>query len=152
MTGLDMGKRTFRLEQVLNYRKEIEKVRTREFATARQELEHAEERLRSEEDSATELARELREKQSVGIPAEELQLYAAFSRKLAGDIKSRRIEVACLGEELVRTREHLLEAAKEKKALESVKEKQAKALRRELAEKERSFLDELAIQKGGDKG
>ena len=43
-------------------------------------------------------------------------------------------------------REILVEAAKEKKALEILKEKKALEHRRELAEKERLFLEEIALR------
>jgi flagellar FliJ protein len=44
-------------------------------------------------------------------------------------------------------REDLLDATKEKKVLESLKEKKARVFRQEMAQKERTFLDEISIQK-----
>jgi flagellar FliJ protein len=49
-------------------------------------------------------------------------------------------------------REILLEAAMDKKVLEGLKEKKLKAHQRDLAEKERAFLDELALRPGGELG
>ena len=51
-------KRGFELEQVLNFRQEVEKMHKSEFSAAKSELEKAAERLRREEDEAGRLARD----------------------------------------------------------------------------------------------
>lgn len=137
----------FQLQQVLNYRKEIEKVRTLEFATARRELESAEELLDRHEAEADRARVEYNNKQAAGINAGELQMYSDFFQRKTVDIQLQRIEVDTRGREMTERREVLLDAAKDKKALELLKEKQMAAFRREMAEKERAFLEELSVQK-----
>ena len=144
-----MAKHGFKLQQVLNYRKEIEKVRKIEFAAAKNEHELAAERLQREEEKARELARELIDRQSVGMLAQELQLYADFTRMQRDNIKRQRQDVDSLDRKVTEKREELLTAAKEKKVLETYKDKRLTALRQQLAEKERNFLDELAVQGSG---
>ena len=141
-----MPKDGFRLQQVLNYRREVEKVRKQELAVARNEFENATRRLKSEEDKAESLARELKEKETAGIPALEFQLYAEFSRKQSSDIRNQREVVSTLNEEVAEKREILLNAAKDKKVLESFKDRTSAAHRVEVAARERNFLDEIAIQ------
>lgn len=144
-----MPKDGFRLQQVLNYRREVEKVRKQELAVARNEFEMATSRLRIEEEKAEKLSRELKEKETAGILALEFQLYAEFSRKQSSDIKSQREVVTNLNHEVSEKREILLSAAKDKKVLETFKDKTIAAQRMESAAKERNFLDEIAIQGSG---
>lgn len=144
-----MTKGKFKLDQVLNLRQEVEKVRQIEFMAARGELELAEEHLRREEQKAEELAREIMVKQQDGILAVELQLYADFSRRKKNDIEKQRETVSTLDRRVAEKRETLLTASKDKKVLESFKEKRVTAHRQELAGKEREFMDEISIQNSG---
>ncbi len=144
-----MPKDGFRLQQVLNYRREVEKVRKQELAVARNEFETATRRLKSEEEKADKLSRELKEKETAGILALEFQLYAEFSRKQSSDIRNQREKVTNLDLEVTEKREILLSAAKEKKVLETFKDKTIAAQRVERATKEQNFLDEIAIQGSG---
>lgn len=137
----------FQLQKVLNYRKEIEKVRKIEFDAARREFEDAAEVLERHRAEADRARVEYNNKQASVVNAAELQMYADFFRRKAGDIQSQRMQVDSLGREMTERREVLMDAAKDKKALELLKEKQLAVLRRERAEKERAFLEELAIQK-----
>jgi len=137
----------FQLQQVLNYRKEIEKVRKLEFATAKREFESAAEVLERHEAEADRARVEYNNTQAAVVNAGELQMYADFFRRKTGDIQSQRLEVDSRGQEMTERREVLMDAAKDKKALELLKEKQVAILKRERAEKERAFLEELAIQR-----
>ena len=76
-----MHKKAFRLDQVLNYRKEMEKVRKLEFAEAKEELENANSRLKSEEEAVERLDSEFIGRQQEGITGLELQMYSVFFRK-----------------------------------------------------------------------
>lgn len=144
-----MAKNGFGLQQVLNYREEIEKARKLEFAVAKSELETAADRLLREEDKARQLSEELTGKQAAGMLAYELQLYSDFSRKQRDQIVLQRETVDYLDQMVSEKREELLLAAKDKKVLETYKDKQVKAHRQEQAEKERLFLEEIAIQNSG---
>ena len=137
----------FQLQKVLNYRKEVEKVRKIEFDTAKREFESAAEVLERHEAEADRARVEYNNKQAAVVNAGELQMYADFFRRKTGDIQSQRLEVDNRGQAMTERREVLMDAAKDKKALELLKEKQMAALRRERAEKERAFLEELAVQR-----
>lgn len=141
------AKKHFRLEQVLNLRKEVEKARMLEFNEARQEFEGATERLKREETTLDSLAHEFLDKQGQGISVEELQMYADFFQRKTGEIKKQRNEVNSLGERVAEKREDLLEAAKEKKVLETLKGKKLASRQKELAGREQAFLDEIALRK-----
>ena len=88
-------------------------------------------------------------KQSEGMLAYELQLYAEFSMRHKNEIEQHKETVNYLDQKVTEKRDELLVAAKDKKVLESYKEKQAVIHRQQIAEKERQFLDEIAVQNSG---
>ncbi len=144
-----MQKRGFKLQQVLNYRSEVEKIRSVELADAKRELDRAAEKLKREEEHADKVSEEFASKQIVGIVASELQMYSNFIHKKSRVIKEQRQEVDTLDLNVAAKRETLLNAAKEKKVLETFKEKKLEAHKKELSVKERDFLDERSVQKKG---
>ncbi len=142
-----MAKMGFRLEQVLSYRTEMEKVRTLELVTARQEFEGACERIKQEELNVDNLNSECLDRQREGISVMDLQLYADFFQRKSADIKLQRLEADNLNVRMADKQTILLQAALEKKVLATLKDKKVLAHKRELGEKERIFLEELSLQK-----
>ena len=141
-----MAQKEFKLEQVLSYRREVEKKCTRDFAVAREEYESACTRLAEEIKSVNQLDEEVQLQQREGISAVELKLYSDFFQRKSLDIRLQRLHSENLNCQMAEKREILVEAAKDKKALEILKEKKALEYRRELAEKERLFLEEIALR------
>jgi flagellar protein FliJ len=142
-----MRKNGFRLDQVLNYRKEIEKVRKVEFAEARQELENASTLLECEEKKVSRIDSEFMDRQQQGISAQELQIYSSFFRRKSADIKNQRANVGLLDHEVTRKRETLLDASKGKKMLETLERKSVREMKRELADKEKDIMEEIALRR-----
>lgn len=139
----------FRLEQVLNFRCEVEKVRKQEYAEAKDEFDVADVKLRRDEDEMDRLALECIDRQMEGISAQELQMYSDFFNRKRRDIHAQRDVVTILEDRMQKKRETLLHAAQEKKVLESLKEKKMRTLEREMVEREQRFLDEIALQRSG---
>jgi flagellar protein FliJ len=147
-----MAGHEFRLEQVLKFRKEVEKMHQLELAAARQQHESARDRLKSEKSAMETLEQEFSQRQLKGIEAKDLQLYGDFSRRKSQEILGIKESLVGLEKVVQEKREALLTASKEKKALEVFKEKKMRDLRMEQLCKERAFLDEIAIQsRGGQK-
>jgi flagellar FliJ protein len=144
-----MTKKSFGLEQVLTYRKEVEKTCKMEFNAARQEFDGACERLNNEVNRVDRLSQELQDRQQEVMTAMELQLYADFFRRKIVDINTFRKETVTLGDRMAEKQELLYEAAVDKKVLETLKEKKLQAHKREMLEKERNFLEEIALRKKG---
>ncbi|MDA8414011.1 MAG: flagellar export protein FliJ [Desulfobacteraceae bacterium] len=145
-----MSKMIFGLEQVLSYRKEVEKVCKMEFTAAQQEFDGACERLNREEGRVSRLNTEVQERQREGITAMELQIYANFFRRKIVDIDLHRKETATLNDRMAQKRDILVEAAKEKKALETLKEKKLRIHNQDVLNKERIFLEEIALRNKGN--
>ncbi|UFS72330.1 flagellar export protein FliJ [Geomonas sp. RF6] len=139
----------FRLEQVLKFRKEVERNQQLELAAAREEHDEACALLTREETALQELAQQFMERQQRGIDAHELLLYSDFSARKRIEIQNLRALVFDLEQKVQDKLEALMAAAKDKKALEIFKEKQMRILKQQRQHKERDFMDEISIQKGG---
>ena len=147
-----MAGHEFRLEQVLKFRKEVEKMHQMELVTARLMHDNARELLHNEKAAMQELEQEFSQRQLEGIEAKDLQLYGDFNMRKSREIQQIRESLPGLEKTVQEKREALMTAAKEKKALEVFKEKKMRDLRLDQLTRERAFLDEIALQgRGGNK-
>jgi len=73
------GKR-FELEQVLNYRVDVERMRSQDFAAAKRDFEHASDRLILQETEMGNIANEFCQRHGELDCIEELRMYADFFR------------------------------------------------------------------------
>lgn len=137
----------FELEQVLKYRLDVERLRKQEFATAKQGFEHANERLKDEESLARTISQEFFQRQGELESIDELRRYADFFARKREEIKEQKKRVDHLHHVLNERRATLLDATKEKKVLESLKERKAQEFVLEMSKKEQAFMDEIALQK-----
>jgi flagellar FliJ protein len=137
----------FELEQVLGYRREMEKLRKQEFATSRESFEQANDVLRRGEEQIDGLSEEFRSRQQELGCIDEIRMYQDFFKRKREDIKNQKDLVLQLDIAMNERREDLLEASKEKKVLESLKERKAKEFGLMMGQKERKFLDEISVQK-----
>ncbi len=145
-----MAGKKFELEQVLGYRREMEKVRKQEFVSARLELEYAGDVLEQHRNQVDDLSKDFSQRQTAIDNIEEMRRYTDFFARKREDIKNQLEHIDRLDVVMNDRREDLLTATKEKKVLESLKEKKVREFRQEMAHKERAFLDEISIQKKGD--
>jgi len=137
----------FELEQVLSYRCEVEKARKMEFVSAKLECEHANEVLSRHKTDVDELSREFCTRHTELSNIEEMRRYVDFFARKKEDIKNQQERISQLDGVLSERRDVLLDATRDKKVLESLKEKKAREFKQEMAQKEQAFLDEIAIQK-----
>jgi len=144
-----MAGKTFVLEQVLMYRREMEKLRKQEFAVAKRELEQAVHELRREEGLLDMLTLEFQQCQQELGCIDDMRMYANFFSRKRGEIKQQKEQAEGLDQAMNEKRSDLLEASKDKKVLESLKEKKTVEFKRYMATRERNFLDEISIQKMG---
>jgi flagellar FliJ protein len=142
-----MAVKKFELEQVLGYRREMEKMRKQEFAASKQHFEQANDDLRREEEQVGELSEEFRCRQTELGNIDEMRMYSDFFARKREEIKNQKELIEQLDVVMSERREDLLEASKDKKVLESLKDRKAREFRLEMEQKERKFLDEISIQK-----
>jgi flagellar FliJ protein len=142
-----MAGKIFELEQVLVYRREMEKLRKQEFAAAKRGFEQADQELKREEGLVRILTQEFQRCQRDIECIDDMQMYAAFFSRKREIIRRQKDRVEQLGQTMNEKRSDLMEASRGKKVLESLKEEKAAEFRQEMATKERNFLDEISIQK-----
>ena len=78
---------------------------------------------------------------------EDIRMYSDFFVRKREEIKDHKEQVDHLGHVVSDRREILLDASKDKKVLESLKDKKAKEFKMAMDKKEQEFMDEIAIQK-----
>ncbi len=137
----------FELEQVLKYRLEVERLKKQEFAEAKQGLEKAEDRLLQEQERTLDLSRRFDDIHDTIKDIEEMRRYADFFTRKRREIVQQKERIEHLGLILNERREVLLEATKDKKVLESLKERKIQEFRLAMDQKEQLFMDEIAVQK-----
>jgi flagellar protein FliJ len=142
-----MASKTFELEQVLGYRREMEKLRKQEYATAKQGLEQANQELEREEDLVELLTQEFQNCHHELGCIDDMRMYSDYFARKREEIKQQKVRIEHLDIVTDEKRSDLMEASKEKKVLESLKKKKAQEFKQEMATKERNFLDEISIQK-----
>ena len=142
-----MASKIFELEQVLVYRREMEKLRKQEFAVSKQVLENADQELKREESLVNILTQEFCRCQQDMECIDDMRMYSDFFARKRETIVQQKEQIEHLGHIMNEKRSDLMEASKEKKVLESLKEKKAAEFKQEMATKERNFLDEISIQK-----
>ncbi len=140
-------KKQFELQQVLNYRTELEKLRKQDFAAARHDLDQATEQLCWQQQQVTEQSTLFNAKQNEIQNIFEMQLYVNFLAGMRDGIKRQQLHIENLESVLEERRSELTQATKDKKVLEQLKEKQAELFRKAMAYKESLLLDEIATQK-----
>ncbi len=142
-----MAGKSFELERVLVYRREMEKLRKQEFAAAKQGLEEANQELQREEELVAQLNQEFQRcQQDIGC-IDDIRVYSDFFARKREEIKQHKDRIEQLDQVMNEKRSELMAASKDKKVLESLKEKKAEEFKQEMATKERTFLDEISIQK-----
>lgn len=140
----------FKLQTVLKYRKTLEEQAQQRLA----ELLAVDGRLRQQQGEISThlegLTRQLEEKQQGGLSVLELRLYEdqiVHQQQLINQIQRQLEEV---GVQLNERRQELMVAARERKMIEKLKEKQLAEYLQKLDRKERNMLDEISLrQKGG---
>ena len=131
----------FSLQQVLDYRTQLEDQAKVAFAKAQSEYLEAERRLRELEDMLAEQEREL---YSGSLDMMERWLREHYIRGLREDIAHTSLRLQELSKILEQARIHLVAKAKERKVLDKFREKQAQRHAHEERLREQRTYDETA--------
>ena len=140
----------FKLQTVLKYRKTLEEQaqqRLAEFLAVESAL-----RVKQEETNAhlKRLNGQLLEKQKQGLSILELRLYEDQIDHHRQQHEQRQQQLAEMQVLLNERRQELLVAARERKIIEKLKEKQLAEYLRNLDRKERIMLDEISLRQKGE--
>jgi flagellar FliJ protein len=142
-----MARFVFKLQGVLRHRAAIERERLREFALVQAKLKGLEDQLKMLNQSMQETNDDVRRNRLTGRL--DLGFITAHRRFLMG-MQRRAVElvaaVAGVQKELEAARLALAEAAKQRKVLEKLRERQEQRWREEVSRKELIAADEVATQ------
>lgn len=139
-------KNKFKLQAVLDYRKVLEDQARQELARSLQQEADLLAHLAAEEQELTSLYEEFERRQQSGMSCDELRLYQnRISHKV--ETVARLVEsLEKMQLQIARKRENVIEAGRDKKLLEKLKEKKTEAFQQEQRRKDNVALDEIATQ------
>lgn len=144
----------FRLETVLQVRMKKEEEEQKKLADLIA-WQREEERILAEMVSREQITRaSLKEKQTTGqcIEIDELKRIANFLKKLVKDIEAQELKLKEIAKRVEEQRLALLQAVKERKILDTLKEQQYNEWLQEVEAEESRVLDELATLKYAREG
>jgi flagellar FliJ protein len=141
----------FKLQTVLNYRKIIEDQAQQKLAETLQIQSDLQRQSQAAAHQLERVVAQIEQKQGEGLSIMELQLFE-------DEIFHQRKKQAQLAEQLVQIdgvinecRHELMQAMRERKIIEKLKEKQLAEYLRKLEHKERVMLDEISLRHKGDR-
>ncbi len=137
----------FRLQKVLDVRKYKEEVKKQELAALLLEYQKEQEFLNYLKFNQDKYQKELREKQVGALDVFELIFYYTYLFKLHQDIEQQINTLCKLQEQIDLKREEVIQAQKERKIVEKLKDKKWIDFKKELDLSEQKFLDEIGINK-----
>ncbi len=135
----------FNLETVLNQRKSVAEGLQKELADFKKKLADERRLLAVFKKAKKAASKELQREKMKSITVFEIRLYVNFIEQLSGDIEKQEEKVSDAKKICDEKRENLIEAMKNRKAIEKLKEKGFKQYQHEVAKKEQVFLNEVAI-------
>jgi flagellar protein FliJ len=141
-----MAKRfQFRLEQVLNLRKQVEEVKARELAVAKIHLLEVEQILNKHVEMQDEFINVYSELQKEGFfTAEQVTAYCNYKESLSKKEKEYRERQSDWMLEVERRRREVVKVSKQRQLLENLKDKKKRIHTLEVQNDEQKFLDEVS--------
>ena len=140
-----MKKFKFRLEKVLHNRELVKDEKRRELLKRNQALQEAVNRLAELEKLA--LSNELEQQKVLSIG--QVLLHGLFSERIKEEIINQRQVIETCKEEVAKAMSEYIEASKEAKSLETLRERKLQEYTEYIRKEDEKFLDELAVQRGG---
>lgn len=135
----------FKLQSILDYKQQIEDEEKEKLAKLMQEEQKAKEYLETLKQNREREVFNLKEKQQEGtLNIDELKLIHNHIQYLGVQIENQKIKISNLQKKIEEQRQKLMEATKERKSYEKLKEKQQERFLQEIETEERKMIDELA--------
>jgi flagellar FliJ protein len=137
----------FKLQSVLEHRKTMEEMALREFSDATVKLNSERMAMAILTEKEALLIEQWRKLAGQPAKAPDFSLYAEYIKRIQQSRRDQAIIIIAAEDEVERRRVALLAVVKERKILETLKEKQHQAYERWMAGRERKTMDEIAILK-----
>jgi len=136
----------FRLEKVLEMRLRKEQEKEKELADLKMLQAREEvflEQLKEEGKKTKESISEIQDKTESSLDLKELISYYEYLENIGERISVQIEQIKLVIESIEKKRGELIEASKERKVIEKLKDNQFKKFKQELEQTERKFLDEI---------
>ena len=146
-----MPRFTFKLQPLLDARQRVEDARRRDVAVLEAERGRIEDSIRRRQASIVESRSEARDGLVGEVRPHELRSAANASMALMRDAQRSVLELAGVHRRLEAARSVLAEAAKERRAIELLRERREEAWREGLSRREQADLDEIANVVGAER-
>jgi flagellar protein FliJ len=140
-----MRRFTFQLDPLLRVRRRAERARQRAVAELERERLTLEEHLRRQQRHIAVGKASLRDHLVGEVRVHDLRGQAAASMKMMSQAQRVVIELAGVHQRLVAARSELMNAARQRRAVEMLREKRFAEWKRDMDKRETAALDELAV-------
>jgi flagellar FliJ protein len=139
----------FKLQSVLEYRKNIEEKIHNEFSEKKRELDTQRLRMKSLINERNNLIAELRNMQDKPLPADDFAVHFSYVEQLRENEKKQKIVIHQVKEQVESKRKELLEAVKKRKMMEKLKQQHTEEYDSNLRNLEQKASDEMSVLKFG---
>jgi flagellar FliJ protein len=135
----------FQLEQILNYRQQIEDARRKELSQAKSELLRVQDNWKEHQKETDDFLDRFRELEKAGgFTVEEVVSYSEYKDRMFREQKRLQTKEKNAEEEVEKRRLEAVRASQERQLLKNLKEKQKQAHRAEVSKEEQNFLDDIS--------
>ncbi len=134
---------SFRLQKVLNYKQQVEDQKKQELFHLLKIFYEEEKVLHRLNELLLQTLSEFETKQEGDLDIQELLFYSAYIARVNREIEAQREKLVKLAHKIEKKRGEVIEASKERKILEQLREKKYKEFQRTEGRREQKFLDEI---------
>lgn len=138
-----MARFIFKLQSVLNFKKQVENNLKNQLGNALRKLEEEKEVLNNFEKEKKKYISEIGSKASTGVKIGLLRSYNSYISFIRQEILNQCERIKSVQEIVDKYREELIQAMKSRKILETLKEKQYEEYLREERKKEQKIIEEV---------
>jgi len=142
----------FKLQSVLEYRKNIEEKIHNEFSEIKRELHTQRLRMKSLIQERNNLIAEMRNMQNKPLPVSDFTVQFSYVEQVRGSEKTQKIVIHQIKEQVESKRKELLEAVKKRKIMEKLKQRHTEEYNNNLRNAEQKSSDEMSVLKFGRRG
>jgi flagellar FliJ protein len=139
----------FKLQSVLNYRSILEEQAQQALALSQQQQQELIAALAAQQQELNDQDHELKKRQEQGLTIAEIDIYESRIKHCRQRSVQLQAQLAMHEKKIVKQREMLLSAARDRQVMDTLKERQETEFRREQERKERIQLDEISLRNKG---
>ncbi len=139
----------FKLQSVLEYRINMEEKILNEFSEKKRELDMERTRMKFLVKQRATLIAELRTMQDKSLPADDFAIYISYVKQVRENEKKQKIVIHQVKEQLESKRKELVEAVKQRKIMEKLKQQHMEEYNNNLRNLEQKASDEMSVLKFG---